>query len=192
MTRLDVMGANSTIALLAAAVRTEAGPCWTTSKLFEAHGALVLRLVRYLGVHDSQAEDVAQEVFVVAHRRLDTLQRNESARSWLFGIARRVAANHVRKTKRSREHTLAHWDVADSGDPAAELQLARDRALLTRALERLDDDKRVVFVLFELEGLTMQEIAEMVGCPLATAYSRLSAARQIVRRHVLASTRSKP
>jgi RNA polymerase sigma-70 factor (ECF subfamily) len=182
------MASNTTNALLAAAVtglRTELGQRWTTRELFEAHGAFVLRLVRHLGVLPSDVEDVAQEVFVIAHRRLDTLQREGSARSWLFGIARRVAANYLRKVKRSGEQALVDAHAADGGDPAAELQLARDRALLTRALGRLDEDKRAVFVLFELEGLAMHEVAEMVGCPINTAYSRLYAARLIVQRHVL-------
>lgn len=185
-----VMAIDSTDTLLAAALaglRTEVGHRWTTSQLFEAHGPFVLRLVRHLGVHASDAEDVAQEVFVIAHRRLDTLQRDGSARSWLFGIARRVAANHMRKARRSGEQALSDSHAADGGDPSAELQLARDRALLARALGRLDDDKRAVFVLFELEGLAMHEVAEMVGCPINTAYSRLYAARLIVQRHVLGS-----
>lgn len=184
----SMMASDSTNTLLAAAasgVRTEVGHRWTTRELFEAHGPFVLRLVRHLGVHPGDAEDIAQEVFVIAHRRLDTLQHESSARSWLFGIARRVAANYLRKTKRSGEQALVDCHAADGGDPAAELQLARDRALLGRALGRLDADKRAVFVLFELEGLAMHEVAEMVGCPINTAYSRLYAARLIVQRHVL-------
>lgn len=160
----------------------------TTAELFDAHAPFVLRLVRHLGVPSSDAEDVTQEVFMVAHQRLVTLQRQESARSWLFGIARRVAANHVRKTRRRRTDSAQPVDelsAADSGDPSLELELARDRALLMRALDRLDEDKRAVFVLFELEGLVMPEVAEMVGCPINTAYSRLYAARVIVQRSVL-------
>jgi len=185
----STMASDSTNALLAAAAMSglpsALGRRWTTRELFEVHGAFVLRLVRHLGVRPSDAEDIAQEVFVIAHRRLDTLQRENSARSWLFGIARRVTANYLRKTKRSGEEVLADIHAADGGDPVAELQLSRDRALLARALSRLDDDKRAVFVLFELEGLAMHEVAEMVCCPINTAYSRLYAARLIVQRHVL-------
>jgi RNA polymerase sigma-70 factor (ECF subfamily) len=160
----------------------------TTRDLFDAHSAFLLRLVRHLGVPSSDAEDVTQEVFMIAHQRLTTLQHQESARSWLFGIARRVAANHVRKIKRRRTDSvlpIEELSAATSGDPALELELARDRALLLRALDRLDADKRAVFVLFELEGLAMPEVAEMIGCPINTAYSRLYAARVIVQRSVL-------
>jgi RNA polymerase sigma-70 factor, ECF subfamily len=159
----------------------------TTRELFEAHAAFVLRLVRHLGAHPSDAEDLAQEVFVVAHKRLDTLQHQDSARSWLFGIARRVTANHLRKAKRAGAPLVEELHAADGGDPAQALQQARDRALLARALDRLDDDKRAVFALFELEGLAMPEVAEMLGCPINTAYSRLYAARVIVQRHVLSA-----
>jgi len=182
------MTSNPPNALLAAAVsdlQMETAHGCTTRELFQTHAAFVLRLVRHLGVHPSDAEDVAQEVFVIAHRRLDTLARESSARSWLFGIARRLAANYLRKAKRSGERLLDETYAADGGDPAAQLQLARDRALLARALGKLDEDKRAVFVLFELEGVAMHEVAEMVGCPINTAYSRLYAARQIISRHVL-------
>ena len=178
------------LAVAVSALRTgasESARC-ATSELFDAHAAFVLRLVRHLGVHPSDAEDLAQEVFVIAHQRLETLQRQDSARSWLFGIARRVAANHLRKNKRRRVQSTESTSeslAAGSGDPSDALQLARDRALLMQALDKLDADKRAVFVLFELEGVPMPEVAEMVVCPLNTAYSRLYAARVIVQRHVL-------
>jgi RNA polymerase sigma-70 factor, ECF subfamily len=158
----------------------------TTRQLFEAHGGFVLRLVRRLGVRASDVEDVTQEVFMIAHRRIADLHGEEQARSWLFGIARRVVANHLRKSNRRREQPVTDMPVEASFDPAETLQLNRDRALLERALSRLDPDKRAVFVLFELEGLAMHEIAELVGCPLNTAYSRLYAGRALVQRHVLA------
>jgi RNA polymerase sigma-70 factor (ECF subfamily) len=62
-----------------------------------------------------------------------------------------------------------------------QLENSRERARLELALSRLDGDKREVFVLFELEGMDMKDVAEMIGCPLNTAYSRLYAARQVVR-----------
>jgi RNA polymerase sigma-70 factor (ECF subfamily) len=157
----------------------------TTRELFEAHAGFVLRVVRRLGAHPSDAEDVTQEVFVIVHRRLSDLRDDVPVRSWLFGIARRVVANHLRKTQRRREHGDAVGIASTLEGPAEQLQLARDRARLEHALARLDDDKRAVFVLFELEGCDMREVAEMLGCPLNTAYSRLYAARELVRRYVL-------
>jgi RNA polymerase sigma-70 factor (ECF subfamily) len=182
------MTPDSTRVLPAAAVSAlcrEATPVRNTPRqLFEAHAGFVLRLVRHLGVHDGDAEDVTQEVFMIVHRRIADLNADSSARSWLFGIARRVVANYLRKVQRRREH-VGSDPCAEQADPADALQLARDRALLQRALDRLDADKRAVFVLFELEGVAMNEVATMVGCPLHTAYSRLYAARALVQRHVL-------
>ena len=160
-----------------------------TRQLFETHAAFVLRLVRRLGVHESDMEDVAQEVFLIAHRRIADLDPEANPRNWLFGIARRLVANYLRKAHRLRERPSQDVMPIESGDPDAELDLRRSRALLDQALNQLDQDKRVVFVLFELEGLTMQEVALMVGCRLHTAYSRLHAARALVRRRVLAESR---
>jgi RNA polymerase sigma-70 factor, ECF subfamily len=161
----------------------------TTRQLFVAHAAFILRLVRHLGVPASDAEDITQEVFMIAHRRLPTLQLEANPRSWLFGIARRLAANHVSKLKRRRGQVIDEQQAIEHADPAGALQQARDRALLQSALDKLDDKKREVFVLSELEGLPMQEVAEIIGCPLHTAYSRLYKARLIVQRRVLGANR---
>lgn len=158
-----------------------------TRELFETYAGFVMRTVRRLGVRASDTEDVTQEVFMTVHRRIADLHVDVHPRSWLFGISRRVVANYLRKAHRLREQSSNDMAPVAKDDPAEELQLTRERALLERALGRLDADKREVFVLFELEGLAMQEVADMLGCPLNTAYSRLYAARNLVYRHVLAS-----
>jgi RNA polymerase sigma-70 factor, ECF subfamily len=161
---------------------TAAAPELTTRQIFETHAAFVLRLVRRLGVRPNDVEDVAQEVFVIVHRRRADLQTGVQVRSWLFGISRRVVANYRRQVQRRQELPSPQLDALPVAcDQVDQLESARDRARLEVALTRLDDDKREVFALFELEGVDMREVAEMVGCPLNTAYSRLYAARQIVR-----------
>jgi RNA polymerase sigma-70 factor (ECF subfamily) len=168
--------------LVAALSETESP---TTRQLFETHAAFVLRLVQRLGVRASDAEDVTQEIFMIVHRRIRDLKGNTAARSWLFGITRRVVANHLRKAKRRSEQLDSSSPAVTLDDPGVHLQIARDRARFERALSRLDLDKRTVFVLFELEGLEMREVAQMVGCPVHTAYSRLYAARELVQRYIL-------
>ncbi|HKU39217.1 MAG TPA: sigma-70 family RNA polymerase sigma factor [Polyangiales bacterium] len=154
----------------------------TTREIFQGHADFVLRLVRRLGVRPSDVEDVTQEVFVIVHRRLADLQAGVPVRSWLFGISRRVVANYRRQLQRRQELPSQQLeDVAVACDQVAQLQSSRDRARLEHALGRLDSDKREVFVLFELEGMDMKDVADMVGCPLNTAYSRLYAARNVVR-----------
>jgi RNA polymerase sigma-70 factor (ECF subfamily) len=161
-------------------------PVATTHEIFETYAPFVLRLVRRLGVYASDVEDVAQEVFVIVHRRHADLKAGVSLRSWLFGITRRVVSNYRRQARHRREQPSDELDaVAVQSDPALTIQGSRERALLDRALATLDADKRDIFVLFELEGLDMSEVAQMVGCPLNTAYSRLYAARALVKQHVL-------
>ena len=161
---------------------TAAAPELTTRQIFETHASVVLRLVRRLGVRPNDVEDVAQEVFVIVHRRRADLQTGVQVRSWLFGISRRVVANYRRQVQRRQEMPSQQLDaVPVACDQVDQLESSRDRARLEIALTRLDDDKREVFVLFELEGMDMRDVAAMVGCPLNTAYSRLYAARESVR-----------
>jgi len=152
--------------------------------LVREHGASMWRALRRLGVHEAEVDDVCQEVFLVAHRRANEFEGRSSARTWLFGIAVRLAANHRRKQRPTEGQDVLETlpSQAWRSDPEDSLARKEARALLERALAELDDDKREVFVLYELEELPMSEIARIVGCPLQTAYSRLHAARDRVER----------
>jgi RNA polymerase sigma-70 factor, ECF subfamily len=149
--------------------------------LFRDHGAFAWRVLRRLGVAERDVDDVCQEVFVTVHRRLATFEGRSSAQSWLYGICVRTASDYRRRAVHHREVAAgeAHESSIDSNqeDDAA---LREARATLDRILDALDDDKRAVFVLFEIEELPMTEVAMAVGCPLQTAYSRLHAARREV------------
>ena len=149
------------------------------SRIFQEHAPFAWRALRRLGVHPSDVEDVCQEVFLVVHRQLAGYEPRASLRSWIYGICIRTASDHRKQSRRRRE------DVVDSppemeAPPEQDETLDRTRAvkLLEAALDRLDDDKRAVFVLYEIEDLTMAEVADAVGCPLQTAYSRLYAAQR--------------
>jgi RNA polymerase sigma-70 factor (ECF subfamily) len=154
----------------------------TAREIFVDHAAFVLRIVRRLGVAPSDVEDVAQEVFVIVHRKIDTYDGSSAVRTWLFGIASRVVSDHRRRAHRRYER-LTH-DLPVTAMEATQPADARARELrsqLDSALSSLDDAKRAVFVLHDMEEMTMPEVAEAVGCPLNTAYSRLREARQRVR-----------
>jgi RNA polymerase sigma-70 factor, ECF subfamily len=183
------MTLRSTSALLGSPLLVEPARAATvagTGEIFATHAPFVVRVVRRLGVRASDVEDVAQEVFVIVHRRRGDLQPGVPVRSWLFGITRRVVSNYHRQARHRHEEPSAKLDaVPTQSDPAQRLEGSLERALLDRALARLDADKRDVFVLFELEGLDMRDVASMVACPLNTAYSRLYAARTLVRQYVL-------
>jgi RNA polymerase sigma-70 factor (ECF subfamily) len=99
----------------------------------------------------------------------------------LYGIAVRLASEHRRRAHVRREIPSAEQPEPEDGLTHSNSIESRElRTLFNRILERLDDDKRAVFVLYEIEDLDMKQVAEAVGCPLQTAYSRLHAARRFV------------
>ncbi len=146
--------------------------------LFKSHYGSVWRLLRRLGVPQAQLDDAAQEVFWVAARRLNDIVADR-AHAFLYGVAIRVAANQTRRTSplSLAPPTDLTW-LADQG-PSAETQLARReaRALLDEALARMPLELRTVFVLHELEGLEVKQIAGIEAIPVGTASSRLRRAR---------------
>jgi RNA polymerase sigma-70 factor (ECF subfamily) len=150
--------------------------------IFRDYAPFVWRTLRRLGVADADADDVCQEVFVVVHRRLADFEGRSTVRTWIYGICVRTAGDYRKRAH--RRHEVAAADPAEgqasTRTPHEALAHKRELERLDRALDTLDDDKRAVFVLYEIEGLAMPEIAEALGCPLQTAYSRLHAARERV------------
>lgn len=147
------------------------------AELYRQHVAFVWRILRRLGVPDEAREDAVQEVFLVLHRRRGGLAAEVSLRSWLFGTARRVAAD-VRRGQHRRERRVRALAVVE-GEARHDRPVARAEAadLVQRFLDRLDPDKRMVFVLADIEGMTAPEIADALEVKLNTVYSRLRAAR---------------
>ncbi|MCL2449861.1 MAG: RNA polymerase sigma factor [Polyangiaceae bacterium] len=137
------------------------------------------RALRRLGVRDADVDDVLQEVFVTVHRKLATFEGRSAVRTWVYGICVRVAADYRKQARRRRDVTVPHPPEATT-EPGQEHAASVREAMvvLDRLLDRIDDDKRAVFVLYEIEELTMAEVAAAVGCPVQTAYSRLHAARR--------------
>jgi RNA polymerase sigma-70 factor (ECF subfamily) len=152
----------------------------TSAGVFDAHASYVMRTLRCLGVPERELEDARQDVFEVVARRLGELGDPSAIRAWLYGICVRKALSRRRTAARRRED-LVESD-ARASEPTQEGHVDRTRALAwaLAVLEALDDDKRAVFVLYEVEQLTMAEVAAVVGCPLQTAYGRLYAARREV------------
>ena len=149
--------------------------------VFAEYAGFVARALAHFGVARSDVEDVCQEVFVVVHDKLADLENHDRLRTWVYGIAWRTAANHRRRAqRRAREPLLEEPATPASQERRVELSRAADR--LAEILRALDDDKRAVFVLYEIEELSMREVVEVLGCPLQTGYSRLRAARELVQR----------
>jgi RNA polymerase sigma-70 factor (ECF subfamily) len=150
-------------------------------QVYEAHFDFVWRTARRLGAHESQLDDVVQEVFLVVQRRLASFEGRSELKTWLFGITRKVVSASVRRSGKRREVVLGEAEeLADASVPSAETQLAanEDTRLLYELLSELDPDKRAVFVLSELEEMSGPEIAEALDLHLSNVYARVRAARQ--------------
>jgi RNA polymerase sigma-70 factor (ECF subfamily) len=148
--------------------------------LFEAHYADVWRLLRRFGVRSSELDDAAQEVFWVTARRLADIRAGRE-RSFLYGVALRVASNILRreKTRPAAADLDSLPELRDKGpSPEQELEQRQSRALLDAVLLGLPLELRSVFILAELEGVPVKEIAELEEIPPGTASSRLRRARE--------------
>ncbi len=149
--------------------------------VYDAHFDFVWRSARRMGVAEACADDVVQEVFLVAHRRLADFEGRSSVKTWLFGILVRVVSDHRRRIRRKGgldplPEVLAAEPHASC--PAEQVERRDKVRLLHDLLGTLDDEKRAVFVLAELEQMTAPEIAEALSIKLNTVYSRLRAARK--------------
>jgi len=144
----------------------------------EQHFVSVWRALRRLGVHESSADDEAQRVFLTFSERITEIQPGFE-RAYLLGIAVKVAANARRRQARNLEEPSDALDQQRSsrGDPESLLQDAQRRRRLDDALASFAPEQREVFVLYELEGFSLPEIAQALQVPLGTATSRLRRAR---------------
>jgi RNA polymerase sigma-70 factor (ECF subfamily) len=138
--------------------------------------------VRRFGVSPAAADDMVQEIFLVIHSRLHTLENPDALRSWIYSIVRRTVSTH-RRSQRSMQASGSALAVEPDArrQPATPLDLAQQSdqvRLLYSLLDELDEPKREVFMMAELDELTAPEIAEVLEIPLNTVYSRLRAARQ--------------
>lgn len=157
----------------------------TFDDLYEQHFDFVWRSLRRMGVPPSHLDDAAQEVFVVVHRRLADFEGRSSAKTWLFGIALRVASEFRRWNRRKNQHDELHETVPDGAASPHERAERREAArVLDACLLAIAEERRAVFVLMELEGMSAPEVAEATAVPVNTVYSRLRLARAEFEREV--------
>jgi len=156
----------------------------TFAELYESCFTFVWRTARRLGTPEASLDDMVQEIFIIAYRRLEEFEGRSSVKTWLYGIVFNVVRAHRRELRAKHPHALLAErpvdlemvvDRADRPDDrAAKREAAR---FVDRFIDGLDDDRRDVFVLAELEQLTAPEIAAVLDVPLNTVYSRLRLAR---------------
>lgn len=151
------------------------------TELLRTHYSCVWRTLRRLGVDEGRADDAAQDAFIVLSRRLGDV-REGSERTFLLSSAVRIAANY-RRTWHVKHEVADDGALAAERDPRPTAEQLLDRKRLRQALDELlegwPEDIRVAFVLFELEGLSMPEIAQVTETKLGTVASRLRRAREL-------------
>ena len=142
--------------------------------VFETEYDYVWASLRRLGTPERDREDLVHEVFVRVHKSLESYDPARPIRPWLFAFVFRVASEHRRLRRNMWEQPHADMDRAGAG---GEIAAGESRDLVHRALDALSETTRPVFVMYELDGFTMKEIADVLGVALHTAYSRLKLGR---------------
>jgi RNA polymerase sigma-70 factor (ECF subfamily) len=150
------------------------------SEMFHHHYDFVWRSVRRLGVAPDAVDDATQEVFVVASRKLESIELGKE-KAFLFGTAMRVASDTRRAVQRRRQAPADEQPELVDATPALDelVDQKRAREMLDDLVSQLPEDTRPIFVLFELEGMTMAKIASDLDLPAGTVASRLRRGREL-------------
>lgn len=174
------------------AVKRSAYPLEAPSfeEVYDAHFAFVWRLVRRQGVPDEHVDDVCQEVFIIVHRRLPEFEARAKIRTWIFQIVTNVVRNQRRSIQRKSVHVRSQGPVLDPDEvngegPSPEHGVRRKEAaaVAREILMEMNEKRRMVFVLAELEGMSLKEVAEATGEGFHTVRSQLRTAREEFQRH---------
>lgn len=154
-------------------------------EVYERHLDLVWRVLAAAGVPESRLEDAAQDVFVVVHSKLAEFEGRSKLTTWLYGIARHVALDYVRKAvrERQRERALADLPRDDGHTPEEETRGTQARRVVLEVLARMEPDRREVFALVEIEQMPVRDVAAMLGLKENTVWSRLRLARREFEKH---------
>src|SRR4051812_44861141 len=166
---------------MGAAAEVETPGTLDAEALFRAHAPFVAGFLVRLGVRQSELDDLMQEVFVVAHRRGGFVPGPARPTTWLARIAIRIALAYRRTRRKQRtelnEEALT-WAQSQAPSPQAQFETTESLSIVQRALDSLEVERRALFVLFEIEGESCDDIASGLGIPVGTVYSRLHAARR--------------
>lgn len=150
-------------------------------QIYQDNFASLYRSARALGVQVHHIDDLLQEVFIVVHRRLKDFEGRSTIKTWLFGILWNCVCLYRRRRYQERRNTFTDEEPTSTDlSPHEQLVAKQAEARAAKLLEVLDADQRAVFIMAELEELSAPEIAEIVGAPLNTVYSRLRLARKKV------------
>jgi RNA polymerase sigma-70 factor (ECF subfamily) len=156
-------------------------PALDFGKFYREHFRYAWRTLRRLGVRERDLPDLTHDFFVVVFRQLHLYDRSRPMRPWLFGIAYRVVSDYRRSARHAREVLEEPPEVVDQA-PSADHHVAASEgwSQVLAVLDRLDLDRRTVFIMHDVDEQPGAEIAAALGIPLATVYSRLRVAREDV------------
>ena len=146
--------------------------------LFLEHGSYVASSLRRLGVRENDVEDVTHDVFLAVYRHLDDYDPQRPIKPWLFGFAAKIALGHRRRKSYTHEVIAADIEAVDPA-PAADEEVAKSqsRSLVLAALRAVAEERRPVFVMHDIDAISMPDITTALRIPLNTGYSRLRLAR---------------
>lgn len=151
-------------------------------RIYEQHFGFVWRVLRTLGLPPSAVEDAAQDVFVVVHRRLSEFEGRSDIRTWLFRIAQWVVVAERRRARAKPEHELDEEIHDPAADPFETTARSEAVQTLVRILARMDPEKRMAFLLLDVEEMKASEVADLLEINVNTVYSRLRLAREQFRK----------
>lgn len=152
-------------------------PLTDFEEVYETYFDFVWSNMRRLGVAPAQVDDAVQDLFLAVHRRLPEFEGRASMKTWLFHFILRVAATH-RRASRGVDNLKVRVDVGPAATPDRQVETRQAAELLYRLLDELEDSRRAVFVLVELEELSLADAARALGMNVNTAYSKLRDARR--------------
>jgi RNA polymerase sigma-70 factor (ECF subfamily) len=146
--------------------------------LYDRHFTKVLRLVHALGIADGEADDLCQEIFLIIYRHLRSFRGEARLGTWIHRLATREAFRHVKRgrMRRALVSLLAREQPPPVPRDWAENEAAR-RQYLGHLLGRLPPERRLALVLFEIDGRSVEEIADICGCAVNTVWTRIHRAR---------------
>jgi RNA polymerase sigma-70 factor (ECF subfamily) len=166
----------------------EAAPALSSVEVVYKHNVdFVWACLQRFGVRDRDLDDALQEVFIVVHQRLPTFRGDARVTTWLYSICLRVAYAQRRRGRARREVPVG--EVRDEADddranPEDQLALRQRQHALDAVLDELDLEKRALLVMFEIDELSCEKIASILGLPVGTVYSRLYGARKAFEKAV--------
>jgi len=161
-----------------------AGETWAVAATWNKHAPTVFRFLRRAIGAEADVEDLTQDVFVVVFSRVRELRNREALRSFVFSVAVRVLKAELRRRRMRRVFQRSMDDLPDYPVPALDAEAREALRRFYAILDHLGAEERSAFALRHLEGLKLEEVAQVLGMSLATAKRRLQSASTTVSRHV--------